>query len=157
MCRAVQSSLALAEEKGLKSIAFPAISTGIYGFPIDRAAPLMLREAMDYLAGPDWLERVLFCLYDDAELSGLRIGFRRHLRRVADDEIEQGRAKAAQPDGERAETVSTTWRLCRAQPRRMARATLAGCCPLNGLMAPGRRNGTCDRKMACRCRPAGRR
>ena len=62
--KALQSCLALAEKQGLKSIAFPAISTGIYGFPIDRAAPLMLREAVDYLGGRTGVERVLFCLYD---------------------------------------------------------------------------------------------
>jgi O-acetyl-ADP-ribose deacetylase (regulator of RNase III) len=66
LCKAARSSLALAEENGLKSIAFPAISTGIYGFPIERAAPLLLREAADYLSGQTKLERVLFCLYDDA-------------------------------------------------------------------------------------------
>src|SRR5277367_2175052 len=38
--RAVRNSLVVAEEKGLKSVGFPAISTGIYGFPIERAAPL---------------------------------------------------------------------------------------------------------------------
>jgi len=64
--KAVRSSLALAEENEVKSIAFPAISTGIYGFPIERAAPLLLREAADYLRGQTKLERVLFCLYDDA-------------------------------------------------------------------------------------------
>jgi O-acetyl-ADP-ribose deacetylase (regulator of RNase III) len=64
LCKAVRSSLALAEEKGLKSIAFPAISTGIYGFPIDRAAPLMLQEAKRHLEGDARLERVMFCLYD---------------------------------------------------------------------------------------------
>jgi|ERR1017187_398089 O-acetyl-ADP-ribose deacetylase (regulator of RNase III) len=64
LCRAVQKSLALAEEHGLKSIAFPAISTGIYGFPIDRAAPLLLKEAANYLGSRKGLERVLFCLYD---------------------------------------------------------------------------------------------
>ena len=64
--KAVRSSLVLAEENKVKSIAFPAISTGIYGFPIERAAPLMLREAADYLGGQTKLERVLFCLYDDA-------------------------------------------------------------------------------------------
>jgi putative ATPase len=64
--RAVRNSLVLADEKKLRSVAFPAISTGIYGFPIERAAPLMLREAADYLSGETKLERVLFCLYDDA-------------------------------------------------------------------------------------------
>lgn len=66
LCKAVRSSLVLAEEKQLKSIAFPAISTGIYGFPIERAAPLMLKEAMNHLGGRTGLERVVFCLYDRA-------------------------------------------------------------------------------------------
>lgn len=63
--KAVRSCLVLADEKALKSIAFPAISTGIYGFPIERAAPLMLGEAADYLRGRTKLERVVFCLYDE--------------------------------------------------------------------------------------------
>ncbi len=66
LCQAVRSSLTLAKEKGLKSIALPAISTGIYGFPIERAAPLMLKEAKRHLEGETDLERVLFCLYDEA-------------------------------------------------------------------------------------------
>lgn len=66
LCQAVRSSLTLAGEKGLRSIAFPAISTGIYGFPIERAAPLMLQEAKHHLDRKTGLERVLFCLYDDA-------------------------------------------------------------------------------------------
>ncbi len=73
--KAVRKSLALAEEKGLKSIAFPAISTGIYGFPIDRAAPLLLQEAADYLHGETKLERVLFCLYDDASYQVFKNAF----------------------------------------------------------------------------------
>lgn len=60
--RAVRNSLALAREKKLKTIAFPAISTGIYGFPIERAAPVMLDEAAKNMTG---LERVIFCLYDE--------------------------------------------------------------------------------------------
>jgi O-acetyl-ADP-ribose deacetylase (regulator of RNase III) len=64
--RAVRNSLKLADEHNLKTIAFPAISTGIYHFPVDRAAKLMLAEAADYLRGKKSLERVVFCLYDDA-------------------------------------------------------------------------------------------
>ena len=60
--KAVRNSLMLAVEKGLKSIAFPAISTGIYGFPVERAAPLILGEAVRRLAGQANLERVIFCL-----------------------------------------------------------------------------------------------
>jgi O-acetyl-ADP-ribose deacetylase (regulator of RNase III) len=66
--RAVRSCLALADGNSLKSIAFPAISTGVYGFPIDRAASLMLREAVDYLRGRTGLRRVVFCLYDEKSL-----------------------------------------------------------------------------------------
>jgi O-acetyl-ADP-ribose deacetylase (regulator of RNase III) len=74
--RAVRNSLVVAEENGLKSIAFPAISTGIYGFPIERAAPLLLREAADYLRGETKLERVLFCLYDDASYRAFASAFK---------------------------------------------------------------------------------
>jgi O-acetyl-ADP-ribose deacetylase (regulator of RNase III) len=63
--RAIRSSLKLADERGLKSVAFPAISTGIYRFPIERAATLMLAEAAEYLRDKTPLERVLFCLYND--------------------------------------------------------------------------------------------
>ncbi len=75
LCEAVRSSLTLAEEKALKSIAFPAISTGIYGFPIERAAPLMLQEAQCRLEGETVLERVLFCLYDDASYRAFASAF----------------------------------------------------------------------------------
>ena len=73
--KAVRSSLAVAEENDLKSIAFPAVSTGIYGFPIERAAPLLLREAADYLRGQTKLERVVFCLYDDASYQAFDSAF----------------------------------------------------------------------------------
>ncbi len=73
--KAVRSSLALAEENDVKSIAFPAISTGIYGFPIERAAPLMLQEAANYLGGKTGLERVLYCLYDDASYQAFNSAF----------------------------------------------------------------------------------
>lgn len=63
--KAIRSSLALADERGLKSIAFPAISTGIYGYPVERAAKEMLDEAATYLRGKTGLERVVFCLFDE--------------------------------------------------------------------------------------------
>jgi putative ATPase len=75
LCRAVKSSLKLAEEKRLKSVAFPAISTGIYGFPIERAAPLMLEEAKRHLEGETGVERVVFCLYDEASYRVFELAF----------------------------------------------------------------------------------
>jgi O-acetyl-ADP-ribose deacetylase (regulator of RNase III) len=63
--RACVSSLALADEKKLKSVAFPAISTGIYRFPLERAARVLLRAAADYLGHKTGLQQVIFCLYDE--------------------------------------------------------------------------------------------
>jgi len=61
--RATVSALHLANERGLTSIAFPAVSAGIYRFPIDRCARIMLRAAIEHLRGPTTLRRVVFCLY----------------------------------------------------------------------------------------------
>jgi O-acetyl-ADP-ribose deacetylase (regulator of RNase III) len=55
-------SLEIAAEHGLRSIAFPAISTGIYGFPPERAAPLVVRTVHDSLA-TFAMERVIFCCF----------------------------------------------------------------------------------------------
>jgi O-acetyl-ADP-ribose deacetylase len=66
--KSIRSSLELADKHSVKSIAFPAISTGIYRFPVDRAAKLILDEAVAYLRGNTKLEHVIFCLYDTATL-----------------------------------------------------------------------------------------
>ena len=60
---ATLNSLKVADENGLKSIAFPAISTGIFGFPIRRCAGIMLDTVAEYLRGTTDLERVVFCLF----------------------------------------------------------------------------------------------
>jgi O-acetyl-ADP-ribose deacetylase (regulator of RNase III) len=60
---ATLNSLKLADENNIKSIAFPAISAGIFGFPIDRCAKIMLQTAIDYLKGQTHLEKVVFCLF----------------------------------------------------------------------------------------------
>lgn len=74
---AVRSSLALADRHGLRSIAIPAISTGVFGFPLDRCARITLTEVHRYLQGGTKLERVVICLYDDEAFNT----FRRELRR----------------------------------------------------------------------------
>jgi len=60
---ATLNSLKLADENNLKSIAFPAISSGIFGFPIQRCAEIMLKTAIDYLKGQTGLKKVVFCLF----------------------------------------------------------------------------------------------
>lgn len=59
-----QQSMALAADKHCHSIAFPAISCGVYGFPLERAVPIAIgavREAID--KGPP-VEKVIFCCFD---------------------------------------------------------------------------------------------
>ena len=60
---ATLNSLKVADENGLKSVAFPAISTGIFGFPMPRCAQIMLAAAVEYLRGETGIERVVFCLF----------------------------------------------------------------------------------------------
>lgn len=54
-----RNSLALAEQHGIKSIAFPSISTGVYGFPIQRASRIALREIKLFLARQPVVETVI--------------------------------------------------------------------------------------------------
>ena len=60
---ATLNSLRLADEGAIKSISFPAVSTGVFGFPIDRCAKIMLQATIDYLRGQTGLEKVIFCLF----------------------------------------------------------------------------------------------
>ena len=76
LASAVRAALQMADDHGLKSVALPAISTGIFGYPMEEAAQVMLQAAIAYLEGacperePEVrsrretkLERVVFCLY----------------------------------------------------------------------------------------------
>jgi O-acetyl-ADP-ribose deacetylase len=56
-------SLEIAAERGLRSIAFPAISTGVYRFPSERAAGISVETARDFLAGQDVPQKVIFCCF----------------------------------------------------------------------------------------------
>ena len=60
---ATLNSLKVADENHLKSISFPAISTGIFGFPIKRCAEIMLKTTIDYLKSQTSLKKVIFCLF----------------------------------------------------------------------------------------------
>jgi len=61
---AYQESLTLASKKNLKSIAFPAISTGAYGYPIHDAAMIALQTTIEYLKEHQDIQLVRFVLYD---------------------------------------------------------------------------------------------
>jgi O-acetyl-ADP-ribose deacetylase (regulator of RNase III) len=64
LAAAVRNSLRLADEHRLTSIAFPAISTGAYGYPLHAAARVILSTIITYLQGDTHLEHVSICLYD---------------------------------------------------------------------------------------------
>ncbi|GAC1633585.1 MAG: hypothetical protein NVS9B14_08560 [Candidatus Acidiferrum sp.] len=59
-------SLRIAAEHGLKTIAFPAVGTGVSGFPMDQCAQIMLREAASHLQKETPVQAVHFVLFDEA-------------------------------------------------------------------------------------------
>ena len=59
----MRAALQMADDHGLRSIALPAISTGIFGYPVEEAAQVMLQAAVAYLEGETGLSHVFFCLY----------------------------------------------------------------------------------------------
>ena len=64
LASAYRESLRLAVEKGLKSVSFPSISTGAYGYPLDRAARVALQAVADFLHNDSSLQEVVFVLFD---------------------------------------------------------------------------------------------
>jgi O-acetyl-ADP-ribose deacetylase (regulator of RNase III) len=66
---AYQRSLQAAEENGCTSIAFPSISTGVYGFPTDRAGPIALDTCKQHLQSEGCrVQKIIFALFDDLTL-----------------------------------------------------------------------------------------
>jgi O-acetyl-ADP-ribose deacetylase (regulator of RNase III) len=73
-------SLRIAAENGLVTIAFPAIGTGIGGFPLSECAAIMLHEVAEHLKRPTSLEKVQFVLFDNTSLAA----FEKALREMKD-------------------------------------------------------------------------
>ena len=65
LARCYRNSLAIAADRSFASLAFPAISTGIYGFPRDRAAGIAVGEAAEFTRRHALPARVIFCCFDD--------------------------------------------------------------------------------------------
>src|SRR6266487_1084842 len=72
LLRAVQSTLTLAAEKGFKSISIPAISSGIFGFPKDKCAKILVEESERFLEQYNnntcSIDIIEFCIFDDKTL-----------------------------------------------------------------------------------------
>jgi len=63
LVRATLSSLRIAAGRKIRSLAFPAISTGIYGFPLQECSRIMLRASLDFLKKNSYPREIVFCLY----------------------------------------------------------------------------------------------
>jgi O-acetyl-ADP-ribose deacetylase (regulator of RNase III) len=75
--RATRSSLEAADRLGVKSLAFPALGTGVGRFPVAEAARIMIGEVLAYTAGETGLEKIVFVLYSERAY----LAFERELKR----------------------------------------------------------------------------
>jgi len=66
---ATASVLEVAKQNSIRSLAIPAISTGVFGYPKDRCARIMLLTTMAYLQSGSTIDRIIFCLFDDETYS----------------------------------------------------------------------------------------
>lgn len=67
-----RNSLQLAVSAGLTSIAFPSISTGIYGYPIEQACRIAITEALNFLQQPSSLTKIIFCFFSAQDVESYR-------------------------------------------------------------------------------------
>ena len=58
-------SMELAEANGIRTISFPSISTGAYGYPVEEAAPIALKTVINYIIQHDHFERIAFILFNE--------------------------------------------------------------------------------------------
>ncbi|MCU0803918.1 MAG: O-acetyl-ADP-ribose deacetylase [Burkholderiales bacterium] len=70
-------SLALAQAHGLRSIAFPAVSCGVYGYPLEAAAAIAVRECAAVAATDSKVARIVFALFGDDALAAYRVALSR--------------------------------------------------------------------------------
>lgn len=63
-----RNSLKMAAENNIKSIIFPSISTGAYGFPVEKAAPIALKEVRRFLEENNNIKEVIFVLFSEKDL-----------------------------------------------------------------------------------------
>ncbi|NJD76346.1 MAG: O-acetyl-ADP-ribose deacetylase [Candidatus Methanoperedens sp.] len=68
LSNAYKNSLALAVEMGIKTISFPSISTGAYGYPVEKASRIALRAVMDFLGNNEGIREVRFVLHSSHDL-----------------------------------------------------------------------------------------
>jgi len=84
LAEAYKNSLALASSKGLKTIAFPSISTGAYGYPIEKACKVALKIVKEFLEKENKLEEVVFVLYTKHDFEVYKEAAKEILTKVKD-------------------------------------------------------------------------
>jgi O-acetyl-ADP-ribose deacetylase (regulator of RNase III) len=87
LASAYRNSLQLGSQHGAKTVAFPSISTGAYGYPLAEAAPIALQTVRDYLAKHPGIDLVRFVLWDGSA----RVAFERAGRSVFGGEVDRSR------------------------------------------------------------------
>ncbi len=70
--------LALAKQMNIRSISFPSISTGAYGFPLEKAAPIAVKAVVDTVNSTDFYEEIRLVLYDPTTLEAYSTAFSRY-------------------------------------------------------------------------------
>lgn len=86
LASATRNSLTLAEAHNLNSIALPAISTGIFGFPLEACAQVMLRVAIDFtFEEVSHLKTIILCLYDSQAFAIFTREFKVQLSQLEDE------------------------------------------------------------------------
>ncbi len=82
---ATRRSLMRAEEKAIRSIAFPAVGTGVAGFPMEECAQIMIQEVLEHLKSRSSLEKVYFVLFDDVALKAFEDTYKKMSARPASE------------------------------------------------------------------------
>ncbi len=77
LAAAYRNSLALAAAHDVRTIAFPSISTGVYGYPLDKAAPLALSVARDYALAHDTFAEIRFILFSSGSFDVFSIALQK--------------------------------------------------------------------------------
>ena len=72
LASAVLQALRRAEDIGATSVALPAISAGVFGFPIERAAEISVAAVRSFIPSAEYVQKIVFCLYDDQVYDAFR-------------------------------------------------------------------------------------
>ncbi len=72
LASAVLQALRRAEDIGATSVALPAISSGVFGFPLESAAEISVAAAKSFAPNAEYVQKIVFCLFDDATLQAFQ-------------------------------------------------------------------------------------